>query len=279
MNDCAKGKILLAIIMGEILILTSCGLQERGGTHNSAEIGKTGWPIPTDMIEDTQSEDGEAAEASSEMAEATSETAEAAIQILADLDMSPLYVAFLRSEISVPNPFVPDSELGFYDDREYAQVEHVFENAAKSFSLVDVNRDGVSELIFRIYSSPDELMYILGIQGDGLACYDVQETHTTHMDFQIYDNGIVMWGQNYDGEEEIYYSYDNDGKPYELIHFVREETDSGAGLYYDWYYRDGDENAKCALRSNEEYEALISSYEGGHPEWFSCDSFADIPVE
>ncbi len=50
MNDCAKGKILLAIIMGEILILTSCGLQERGDTHNSAEIGKTGRPIPTDMI-------------------------------------------------------------------------------------------------------------------------------------------------------------------------------------------------------------------------------------
>ena len=56
MNDCAKGKILLAIIMGEILILTSCGLQERGDTHNSAEIGKNGRPIPTDMIEDTQSE-------------------------------------------------------------------------------------------------------------------------------------------------------------------------------------------------------------------------------
>lgn len=279
MNDRAKGKMLLTIIMGGILILTSCGLQERGGTHNSAEIGKTGRPIPTDMIEDTQTEDGEAAEASSEMAEATSETAEAAIQILADLDMPPLYVAFLRGEISVPNPFVPDSELGFYDDREYAQVEHVFENAAKSFSLVDVNRDGVSELIFRIYSSPDELMYILGIQGDGLACYDVQETHTPHMAFQIYDNGIVKWGQNYDGEEEIYYSYDDDGKPYELIHFLREETYSGAGLYYDWYYRDGDENAKCALRSNEEYEALISSYEGGQPEWFSCDSFADIPVE
>lgn len=263
MNACLNGKILPIIIMGGILILTSCGVQERGDVQNSAENGKIteyaqerpssydflGRPIHTDTIGDTQT------------------------------DIPPLYAAFLRGEISVPNPFVPGSELSFFDDRKYAQVEHVFEYAAKSFSLVDVNGDGVSELIFRMYSSPDELMYILGIQGDRLACYDVQETHTTHMAFQIYDNGIVMWGQNYDGEEKIYYSYDEDGKPYELIHFVREETEPGSGLYYDWYYRDGDETAKCALSSDEEYEALISSYEGGQPEWFSCDSFADIPVE
>lgn len=198
---------------------------------------------------------------------------------LADLDIPPVYAAFLRNEISVPNPFVAGDELSFFDDREYAQEEHVFECASKIFSLVDVNDDGASELIFTIYDSPDELTYILGIQGDQLVCYDVFETHTTHMSFRICENGIVIWGQNYDGAESVYYTYDEEGSPYELIHFVCEEADSDSGLYYDYYYMDGDETAKCSLQSNEEYEALVSPYEGGQPEWFFCDAFADIPKE
>lgn len=187
-----------------------------------------------------------------------------------------LYTAFLRNEIRVPNPFVPGDELSFFDDRVYAQDECVFENAAKYFSLVDVNHDGVSELIFRIYSSPDELMYILGVQGDQLVCFDIMLTHTVHMAFGIYDNGIVNWGQNYDGEEDVYYSYDSDGSPHELIHFVGGETDIDSGLRYDYYYLDGDETTKCSLQSNEEYENLISGYKGEEPEWFPCDSPVDI---
>lgn len=198
---------------------------------------------------------------------------------LTDLDIHPLYAAFLRNEISVPNPFVTGDELSFFDDRKYSQEEHTFENAAKSFSLVDVNHDDVSELVFKIYDYPDALMYILGVQGDKLICYDVHETHTSHMAFGIYDNGIVSWGQNYDGDEDIYYSFDSEGKPYELIHFVREETASDSDLSYDYYYLDGDETAKCILQSNEEYENLISTYKGEEPEWFFCHSFADIPEE
>lgn len=201
------------------------------------------------------------------------------LSLISDTKAELLYTAFLRNEIRVPNPFVTDDELSFSDDREYAQEEHVFENAAKYFSLVDVNHDGISELIFEIYSSPDELMYILGVQGNKLVCYDIQETHTNHMAFRIYDNGIVKWGQNYDGAEEIYYSYDSDGSPHELIHFVREETDFESDLSYDYYYLNGDETTKCSLQSNAEYENLISAYEGGEPKWISCDSYADIPEE
>ncbi|MDE5892071.1 MAG: hypothetical protein K2H45_03995 [Acetatifactor sp.] len=275
MIDYAKEKVILAgMILGGILTLTSCGLQERGDVLNTAESREI-----EEYTGDTQTEGedgGAAAEASSEMAETIPETEET---YLAELDIHPLYAAFLRGEISVPNPFESGSELSFFDDREYAREEHVFEYADKSFSLVDVNNDGVSELIFKIFNSPDELMYILGVQEDRLICYDIQETHTTHMSFGIYSNGIVTWGQNYDGEEEIYYTYDEGGVPHELIHFVREGTDSESDLYYDCYYRDGDETAKCSLQNDEEYEALVAPYEGGEPEWFFCDSFADIPME
>lgn len=72
---------------------------------------------------------------------------------------------------------------------------------------------------------------------------------------------------------------ENRGSPHELIHFVWEESGSDSGLYYDYYYMDGDETAKCSLQSNEEYETLVSPYKGGEPEWFFCDSFVDIPVD
>lgn len=225
-------------------------------------------------------------ETTAEMETEEDETDEADLQddteiylYLADLDIPPLYAAFLRNEISVPNPFVAGDKLSFFDDRDYALEEHVFECASKIFSLVDVNNDGASELIFEIYDSPDELKYILGIQGDQLVCYDVFETHTSRMSFWIFDNGIVTWSQGYDGAEKIYYTYDEDGSPHELIHFVWEEADSDSGLYYDYYYMDGDETAKCSLQSNEEYEALVAPYKGGEPEWFFCDAFADIPKE
>lgn len=286
-----KEKIMLAgFILNGILTLTSCGLQEREIVPVLTEIEDT-----VENTEETEAEDEAAVSESAEVILETTETEaeiwaeedridtddvhDSAEAILADLDIHPLYAAFLRNEISVPNPFVTGDELSFFDDRKYSQEEHTFENAAKSFSLVDVNNDGVSELVFKIYDYPDVLMYILGVQGDKLICYDACETHTSHMAFGIYDNGIVTWGQNYDGDEDIYYSFDREGKPYELIHFVREDTDSDSDLSYDYYYLDGDEANKCILQSNEEYENLISAYEGEEPEWFSCNSFADIPEE
>lgn len=211
---------------------------------------------------------------------ATDEPHDSEKMYLTDLDISPLYVDFLRNEISVPNPFVSQesdySELSFFDDRDY---DSEFDYAVKSFSLVDVNRDGEPELIFKIWNSPDELMYILGIQEDKLICYDIQETHTSRMSFWIYDNGIVAWSQSHTGAEKIYYTYTDEGNPQELIHFVWEETDPDSDLYYEYYYTDGNESAKCSLQSDEEYESLIAPYVGREPEWYSCDSFADIPRE
>ncbi|MDE6320575.1 MAG: hypothetical protein K2M22_12905 [Lachnospiraceae bacterium] len=287
----AKEKIILAgFILSGILTLTSCGSQKRETVPNLTEIeeaveytGETEVEDEAAVFETTEAI-FEAAETEAEISAEedridTDDVHDSAEAFLTDLDIHPLYAAFLRNEISVPNPYMAGSELSFFDDRMYSQEEHTFESATKCFSLVDVNNDGISELVFKIYESPDELMYILGVQGDRLICYDVYETHTSHMAFGIYDNGIVTWGQNYDGDEDIYYSFDSEGKPYELIHFVREDTASDSDLFYDYYYLDGDETTKCILQSNEEYKNLISPYEGEEPEWFSCRSFADMPKE
>lgn len=83
-------------------------------------------------------------------------------------------------------------------------------------------------------------------------------------------------GQDYDGAEAIYYTFTDDGEAHELIHFVRE-AGSGSDLYYDFYYLEGNEESQSSLRSDEEYEGLVSSYEGEEPEWFDCEFFADIP--
>ena len=205
-------------------------------------------------------------------AETTHESAKA---YLADFDIHPLYAAFLRNEISVQNPFVSegdgyDTELSFFDDKE------VYEDSfRKSFSLVDVNNDGDPELVFKMYNSPSEVVYILGVQDDKLICYDILITHTTHIAFFVYNNGIIEWGQNYDGEEGRYYTFTEDGKEHELIHFIRE-ADSDSDLNYDYYYLDGNEEDRLNLQSDGEYESLVSSYEGEEPKWFDCDLFADI---
>ena len=125
--------------------------------------------------------------------------------------------------------------------------------------------------------SPSELVYILGIRDDELICYDVHETHTSRMTFTIYDNGIVQWGQSYDGAETIYYTFTDDGKIHELIHFIREEG-ADSDLYYDYYYLEGNEESLTGLRSDEEYESVVSAYKGEEPEWFDCIFFADIPL-
>ena len=195
---------------------------------------------------------------------------------LSDFDIHPLYTAFLLNQISVEDPFVPegygyDTELTYFDDR--IDYDDCFR---KSFSLVDVNNDGNQELVFKMYNSPSEVVYILGVQDEKLTCYDIHVTHTTHMAFWVYDNGIVGWGQNYDGDEERYYTFTEDGKDRELIHFIRE-SDSDSDLYYNYYYLEGNEESRFSLQSNEEYESLVSSYKVEEPEWFDCESFADIP--
>lgn len=265
------------ICMG-MLVLTSCGQAEREPTPDVSEVsvstqGAVAERLTPDVSEGSVGMQGAVVE------RLTPDVPEASVSTqiwLADMEIHPLYAAFLRDEIRVANPYVEGDELSFFDERDYAP-EDIFTMASKSFSLVDVNGDGEPELIFRMEDSPSELMYIFGVLGDELICFDVFETHTTHLGFTIYDNGIVCWGQNYDGSEDVYYCYGSDGKPRELIHFVGTEDDFTSELEYEYYYLDGDENARFSLESVEEYERLIAPYEGEYLEWFECDAFADIP--
>ena len=195
---------------------------------------------------------------------------ESAKAYLTDFDIHPLYAAFLRNEISVANPYAVEgaanTELSFFDDKDYEDQRLAF---SKSFSLVDVNGDGNAELVFQMFDSPSELMYILGVCDNELICFDVFETHTTHIGFGVYDNGAVYY---YDEGQVLYRTYTDDGKIHELIHFVVGENGRMS------YYLEGNENSKFSLQSEEEYEGLISSYMGKEPEWFKCESFVDIPT-
>lgn len=193
---------------------------------------------------------------------------------LSDLKLHPLYEGFLRGERRVSNvlPGIEADSLGIYDDRDfYGEIY-----ADREFALVDVNHDGDLELIFRMGSSPSDILYLLGVGEDELVCFDIFETHTTHIAFDLYDNGIATWGQNYDGEEEVYYAYGEDGGARELIHFMKED-DSDSGKYYDYYFENGEEDSKRDIQSDEEYESLSGPFRGGEPRWFDCGDFADIP--
>lgn len=144
------------------------------------------------------------------------------------------YEAFLKNETSVTNPYVEGMNLTVMDDKGY---ESEFEDAQKKYAYVDVNGDENPELIFKISSYPSELMYILGICDNELACFDVFETHTKNIAFGVYDYGFVWEVQDYDGFEMTFYTYTADGQPVE------------------------------ARRFTEENRADIAAYEGEEPEW------------
>lgn len=144
----------------------------------------------------------------------------------------------------------------------------------KYFALVDVNQDGNTELVFKICDGPSELLYLLGVYDNELICFDVFETHTTHMAFDVYDNGNSYWGQNYDGNETVYYTYTSEGTAHELIHFVSESAEDYAA---DYYFLEGDETTKHSIAGEKEYLELESSYRGKTLEWYDCESFIDIP--
>lgn len=184
-----------------------------------------------------------------------------------------LYEAFLKNEISVANPFAEGTVLTVMDDKAYE-----FGNAKKDYAFRDVNADGNSELIFRMGEDYSEIMYILGCHDNELICFDVMETHSKSMAFDLYDNGLVWWGQNYDGEEEVFYTYTSEGEPRELIHFVKENEMTDEENTFDYYYFDGNEEEKIYLQSYDEYESIVTVYRGGEPEWFDWyTDFSEMP--
>lgn len=173
-----------------------------------------------------------------------------------------LYEAFLNNEISVANPYVEGGVLSVMDDEDFE-----FTNAKKEYTLLDVNSDGAEELIFRMKEDYSNIMYILGVSGEELVAFDVYITHSKSMAHGVYDNGIVWWGQNYDGEEEVFYTYTSDGTPRELIHFVKENEMTDEENTYDYYYVDGNVEEKIYLQNYDEYDSIVSAYKGEWLEW------------
>ena len=182
-----------------------------------------------------------------------------------------LYEAFLNNEISVANPYVEGSVLSVMDDGDYE-----FTNAKKEYALLDVNGDGAEELISRMTEDYSNIMYILGVSGEELVAFDVYETHSKSMAHGVYTNGIVWWGQNYDGEEEVFYTYNYDGAKRELIHFVKENEMTDEENTYDYYYINGNAEEKVYLQSYDEYESAVSAYKGEWLEWNDLNSFTGL---
>lgn len=140
------------------------------------------------------------------------------------------------------NPYNPEVPISFFQEEYYEQETDTFnkKTLTKYFTLVDVNSDNCEELIFSIKDGLDEIMVILGIVDQKLIVFDVFETHTSHISFTIFDHGIVMAGQNYDGEEYKYYSYDRYGKP------------------------------------KEEFDSISTQYQGALPVWHNLNEYSDI---
>lgn len=198
-------------------------------------------------------------------------------------EMNFRYKQFLSGEVEVPSPFNEEEVLSIYDDeyyRKYAKYNFPIELIKKEYALLDINGDNKEELIFRIEAGSDQFLYILGCLNNELVGYDIYETHTSHMSFDIYDNGIVEWGQNHTGQEKIYYRYNKNGKAEEIIHFICtsekwEEVylEENAYNYYEYYYLNGDESTRVYLTSTEEYKEIVSKIQGNLLEWDNLEEF------
>lgn len=205
---------------------------------------------------------------------------------LSDMPMAEPYRQFLYGNLEVPNPYSEEAPLSFYMEELYwEEEENTFqkEGLNKYFSLLDINGDGTEELLFRIQSGSDELLMILSCAGETLTAYDIYETHTPHMAFQVYDNGVLLWSQNHTGAEEIYYRYDESGSPIELFHFVSsdewlEKNRYSAEEGFESYYANGEEAEITALHGAQEYEKLVSDYQGNQVDWYDLNEFGDAAI-
>ncbi len=195
---------------------------------------------------------------------------------LKDMDIDPLYVEFLMGE---KNAFYSHTYEGKRYEEEISYFEEVDCNdcfcgiVSKRFALVDINNDGKEELIFDLYAPGGRLMFILAKgKKHELVCYDVFESHSSHVGFQINDNGTVTYGAL---EDSKLYSYDSNGKRQELV-FLHEENYPDTALSYGYYYLNGNEKTKCDLQSEEEYKEIEDSLWGEGAIWYDCGYFIDI---
>ncbi len=189
-------------------------------------------------------------------------------------EINDLYKEFLQGHITVENPFNPDFPITSYMEEYYKQEEEwsfPIETLEKKFVLVDLNDDQIEELIFKISSGPDEIVYILGNLDGNLKVYDVFEAHTKHISFNVYENGLINVGQNYNGDEAVYYRYSETGTQIEVIHFMSSKEWVNQNIndsYYEFYYIDGKESEPVYLADEEQYKDVVSEYQKEEARWY-----------
>lgn len=187
-------------------------------------------------------------------------------------DMDPLYVSYLKNEISVENPYVDGDQLNILTYKEDYTSE--FQDATIGYGLVDVNGDGENELVVNGSGAVDQLLEILTISDDKLTVVDIFESHSMRMGASVYTNGLVGENSTYDDMMNIYFSYDLSGQRKGIITFYKA-ADSESQLSYEYYYLDGNSDSKVMLSSDDEYQELRAKYVGQPLEYTDITDFVE----
>lgn len=205
---------------------------------------------------------------------------------LSDLKIDEQYKQFLYGNKEIANSFNRDFPLSFYAEESiWEKEEYLFpkESLNKYFALVDVNDDGAEELIYKINSGNNKIMYIIGLVDGNLTVYDLFETQSRRVSFTVYANGNSLYRQDYSGEEEVFYEYDENGRPKELIHFVSSEKwlaekDNKKSTEFEYYYLNGNESEPVYLSKAEDYGFLASRYLSDGAIWHNLADYSDISI-
>ncbi len=252
-----KKKVIILLMASMMLSIVACDQDTKSESAGEPEVESSS--LNNESVQEQQTSETDQ-ENDSEITVDTEEIEDVVEDDSYDFgDMDPLYVSYLKNEISVENPYVEGEPLNILAYKEDYTSE--FENATIKYALVEVNGDTKSELIVDIRSDVDQLMEILTVSDGKLILLDVFESHNLRMEASAYANGVVCEERGYDDKVQDYFKYDLSGNRKPIITFYKAE-DSDSTLYYDYYYLAGDEDSQVALSSDEEYEIIRAKYVG-----------------
>lgn len=254
-------KRLLMIMMATMMIsMSACG-QNTEDTADDVDIEVEQTEESSEPVQENDSEDIE---------DTVEENSEDDSYDFGDMD--PLYVSYLKNEISVDNPYVEGDQLNILTYKEDYTSE--FQDATIGYALVDVNGDGENELVVNISSAVDQLLEILTVSDDKLTVVDIFESHNMRMGASVYTNGVVGEDSTYDDMMDSYFSYDLSGQRKGIITFYKA-ADSESQLLYEYYYLDGNSDSKVMLSSDDEYQELRAKYVGQPVEYIDITDFVE----
>lgn len=258
-------KKLLSIMMATMMLsLVACGQDTKSKSAGEPEVESSS--LNTESVQEQQTSETNQ-ENDSEITVDTEEIEDVVEDDSYDFgDMDPLYVSYLKNEISVENP---------YDILTYKEdYTSEFQDATIGYALVDVNGDGENELVVNLSGAVDQLLEILTISDDKLTVVDIFESHSMRMGASVYTNGVVGEDSTYDDMMDFYFSYDLSGQRKGIITFYKA-ADSESQLLYEYYYLDGNSDSKVMLSSDDEYQELRAKYVGQPVEYIDITDFVE----